>query len=194
MSTVAEKTLLTPEEFLALPDGVGFELIEGELKERNVSVLSSWIGGKIVRLLGNFAEDSQLGWVFPADTGCQCFAQLPNTVRKPDVTFVRADRLSAEQIGDGWLRLVPDLIVEVISPNDLWEELQAKLSLFRKAGVPLIWFVSPTARTVHVYRGDGSTALLHEDDELSGEGIIPGFACPVAAIFPPVIAEAAPNP
>ena len=52
-------------------------------------------------------------------------------------------------------------------------------------GLPLIWVVSPTARTVRILRSNGMTTILREGDELSGEDVVPGFVCPVAAIFPP---------
>ncbi|WP_435005831.1 Uma2 family endonuclease [Tundrisphaera lichenicola] len=185
MNAVAERTLLTPEELVTLPEEKGFELVDGELVERKVSVLSSWIGCKISRLIGNHVESPHLGWVFAADNGCQCFPDRPNTVRRPDVSFVRADRLTWDQVTDGWLRVVPDLVVEVISPHDLAEEVEEKVEMFHGVGVPLIWVVSPTARTVRIVRSDGSTTTLREGDELSGENVIAGFACPVATIFPP---------
>lgn len=191
INAVAEKTLLTAEDLLALPNMKGFELIDGELVERNASVLSSWIGLKIARFIGDHVGDGQLGWAFGSDNGFQCFPDRPMTVRRPDVSFVRAGRLSWDQIGDGWLRVVPDLVVEVISPNDLAEEVEEKVEMFHKVGVPLIWVVSPTARTVRVLRSDGSTTTLRDGDQLSGEDVIPGFACPVASIFPPRAAAGA---
>ena len=57
--------------------------------------------------------------------------------------------------------------------------------MFLKAGVPLIWVVNPDVRTIRILRGDGSTALLREGQDLSGQDVIPGFTCPVASIFPP---------
>jgi Uma2 family endonuclease len=198
MNAVAEKTLLTPEDFLAMPDQKGFELIDGELVEQNVSVQSSWIAGTIFRRIADHVDRGQLGWTFPPDNGIQCFTDSPRTVRKPDVSFVRAGRLTWDQIGDGWLRIVPDLVVEVISPNDLAEEVEEKIEMFHRVGVPLIWVVSPTARTVRILRSNGLTTILREGDELSGEDVVAGFVCPVAAIFPPRApvepAEAKPGP
>jgi Uma2 family endonuclease len=198
MHSIAEKTLLTPEDLLAMPDEKGFELVDGEFVERNVSVLSSWIGCEIAGLIGHHVREPRLGWVLGADIGIQCFAHSPNTVRKPDVSFVRAGRLTWDQIGDGWLRVVPDLVVEVISPNDLAEDVEEKIEMFHRVGVPLIWVVSPTARTVRILRSNGLTTILREGDELSGEDVIPGFVCPVASIFPPrpqvEPAEAKPGP
>ena len=82
-------------------------------------------------------------------------------------------------------RSLPILAVEVVSPNDIVYQLEDKLEDYRKVGVPLVWVVYPNSRTVRVYRADGSTSHLHEDDELSGEDVIPGFRCPVREIFPP---------
>ena len=77
------------------------------------------------------------------------------------------------------------LVVEVVSPNDSADRLEEKLDDYQKAGVPLVWVVNTTSRTVMVYRGDGSVSRLRESDELSGKDVIPGFRCPVRAIFPP---------
>jgi Uma2 family endonuclease len=192
MSAVAEETLITPEEFLRMPNQKDFELIDGKLVSRygdpsecRVSILSSWVGGEIFGRIRMYLDGKRIGWVFPADSGFQCFPDRPRTVRCPDVSFVKADRLRPEQIGEGWLKLVPDLIVEVISPNDLAEEVEEKIEMFLKAGVPLIWVVSPAGRNVKILRNDGSIAIVREGDELSGEDILPGFVCPVSSIFLP---------
>ena len=81
-------------------------------------------------------------------------------------------------------------------PKDTAYELDEKLDDYRRAGVPLVWVINPNSRTVRIYRGDDPVITLHEDDELSGENIIPGFRCPVREILPPrePLAEAQPNP
>jgi Uma2 family endonuclease len=200
MSAVAEKTLITPEEFLRMPDRKEYELIDGELvprygdpRESRVSALSSWVGANLVRRLGVHVEENQLGWVFGPDKGLQCFSDRPGLVRFPDVSLVRSGRMGRDQLDDGWLRIVPDLVVEVISPNDKASELDEKVELFLKAGVPLIWIVSPKVRTVRIIRGDGSTAILRDSEELSSEDIIPGFVCAVSSIFPPKSPDPAPD-
>jgi Uma2 family endonuclease len=185
MNALADKSLLTPEDLLALPDQKSFELVNGQLVERKGSVLSSWVGGNIAGLIGNRRDRDQSGWVFGADNGCQCFPDMPNTVRRPNVSYVRTGRLTWDQINDGWLRVVPDLVVEVISPNGLTRVVLEKISMFHRVGVPLIWIVNSGLRTMRILRKDKSTNHLREGDELSGEDVIPGFTCPVAAIFPP---------
>jgi Uma2 family endonuclease len=74
-----------------------------------------------------------------------------------------------EHVGDGWLRMAPDLVVEVVSPNEKARDVESKIEMSLKAGVPLIWVVYPEVRTVRILRGDGSTAILREGDEFSGE-------------------------
>jgi Uma2 family endonuclease len=189
MSSVAEKTSLTAEEFLRMPSQSEFELVDGELLERHVSTLSGWVGGEIFGLIREHCRHHQLGWVFPCEVGIQCFPDRPRTVRKPDAFFVKSARLSSEDLGDGWLKMVPDLIVEVISPQDLSDEVEEKIEMFHKAGVPLIWVISLSARNVRVLRANGSISLLREGDLISGEDILPGFSIPVGSIFPPKSSE-----
>jgi Uma2 family endonuclease len=196
MSSITAKPLLTPDDLLRLSNAKSFELIEGELVERNGSVRSSWIGGNLLGFIGKHVSDHDLGWVFGAANGCQCFANFPNTVRRPNVSFVKKSRMTWDEITHSWLRIVPDLIVEVIAPNDLAYHIDKKVEMFFEAGVPLIWDVNPAVWTVRVIRSDGTTSLLREGNDLSGEDILPGFACPVASIFPPrpPIVEAVPQP
>jgi Uma2 family endonuclease len=185
MCAVAEKPQLSPDELLALPDEKRFELIDGELVERNMGVLSGWVAGQILGLLRQHCQGDQLGWTFPSDAGYQCFPDSPRTVRRPDVSFVRKGRFPGEQLPEGWATIAPDLVVEVISPNDLAYEVDEKIQEYRGVGIPLIWIVNPHTRTVLVHHSRGSVAFLREEDELSGEEVIPGFRCPVSAIFPP---------
>ena len=60
-----------------MPDGKNYELIDGQLVERNVSQLSSWVGGRLYRLLDIFVEDHNLGWAWPADLGFRVLSRFP---------------------------------------------------------------------------------------------------------------------
>src|SRR5512135_3536390 len=130
MCAVADKPKLSPDDLLALPDEKSYELIDGELVERNVSYYSSWVGGKLFRRLDEFVENHNLGWVAPADAGFQCFPDSPRTVRKPDVSFIRRDRLPNGPALEGWMTIPPDLAVEVLSPNDLAYEVDEKIEAY----------------------------------------------------------------
>jgi Uma2 family endonuclease len=105
-------------------------------------------------------------------------------VRKPDVSFVRYGRLPGGVLPRGWIKIRPDLAVEVVSPNDTAEELDEKLEDYERVGIPLVWVIYPRSRKVMIYRADGSIHRAREEDELSGEDIIPGFRCPIREILP----------
>ena len=174
----------TPEDLLAMPDGNAYELVGGQLVERNMGAESSRVGGKLYSRLDRFCEDHNLGITWPADNGYQCFPHEPGLVRRPDVSFVRSGRLPGDVAPKGWVKIPPDAAVEVVSPNDLVEALEEKLDDYRKVEVPLVWVIYPELRKVKVLRRDGSVSELREDDELSGEDVIPGFRCPVREILP----------
>lgn len=176
---------VTPEELLSLPDAVRYELVDGQLVERNMGTESSWVGGGLVRLLANFTLQHRLGWVLPADASYKCFPDEPEKVRKPDVSFIRFGRLPGEQLPLGHCLIAPDLAVEVVSPNDLVYVVEDKVEEYLGVGVRLVWVINPNVRTVRVYRLDRSFAGLRESDTLSGEQVIPGFECQVQDLFPP---------
>ncbi len=186
MSTAVatETRRYTPEDLLAMPDGKNYELVDGQLVERGMGAESSLVGGKLFSRLDRFCEDRDLGIVWPADNGYECFPHAPGLVRRPDVSFVRRGRLPGDVSPDGWVKIPPDLAVEVVSPNDSAEQLEEKLEDYQKAGVPLLWVIYPKARKARVFRLAGPPAELEEDDVLSGEDVIPGFRCPLGEILP----------
>jgi Uma2 family endonuclease len=186
MSTaVAPKVYYTPEDLLALPNGEGYELVDGQLVERNMGYESGWVGSRLLVRLGGFSEAHQLGDALSSEVGYQCFPQQPGLVRKPDVSFVRSGRLPGGIHPKGWAKFPPDLAVEIVSPNDSAEEVEKKLNDYRKAGVSLIWVIYPGARVARVHRHEGTPGYLTEDDALSGEDVIPGFRCALREILPP---------
>ena len=180
--TTPVPTRISAEEFLYLPEGEGHELVDGELVEVGMGFDSSWIGGELHRRMANFVLERGLGITAPQETGIQVWPDRPNLVRKPDAMFIRAGRMPAPR-PQGWLRVVPDLVVEVISPNERAEVIEQKLIEYRRASVPLVWVLYPSSRTAHVFRADRSYTELGPEDVLDGEDILPGFRCPLAELF-----------
>jgi Uma2 family endonuclease len=176
--------LLTPEDLLRMPDGNRFELVDGRLKELNVSVQTGIIGARVIWRLNNHCEPNNLGWVLTSENGYQCFPDRPNLVRKPDVSFIQASRLTAELLAQGFARIPPDLAVEVVSPNDLAHEVEEKIELYFQVQVRLVWVIVPETRTVRVCRPNGSDSRSREQDTLAGEDVVPGFQCLVRDLFP----------
>jgi len=103
-------------------------------------------------------------------------------VRAPDLAFVRRERLP-EAIPTGFPEFAPDLVVEVLSPDDRPGEVLAKVGDWLDSGVRLVWVIDPARRIARVYRQDGSQASLGEDEQLDGEDVLVGFSCTLAAVL-----------
>ncbi len=181
--------ILTPDDLLALPEGDRFELVDGHLVELHVSALSSLVALELGSQLRNHSRMGDLGWIFGPDLGYRFFPDRPSKVRKPDVSFIRRDRLAVEALAEGYVTIAPDLIVEVVSPNDEAEELEGKIVEYLDAGVGLVWVVYPTTRTAYAIRRDGSASRLGPGDELDGGDVLPGFHCRLGDLFPTIPAR-----
>ena len=187
--SVAAQRKYTPDDLLKMPDGDRFELVDGYLVERTGGLESRWIAGTIYRLIANSWGDRELGWLFPPGTGFQCFGDGSRDLRRPDVSFVRFGRFPGEELPTGHCTIAPDLVVEVVSPNDLAGEVDQRKEQFLSAGVQSVWIVHPKTRTVTIYRADGSATNLREEDELADETVLPGFCCKIRDFFPPPVAR-----
>jgi Uma2 family endonuclease len=184
MTAVMENEL-TPDELLRMGGrGKSYELIHGRLVEKHAGVRSRWIAGEIFARL-NAAGEKGAGWALPPACGYTCFPDDPHKVRKPDASFILRGRLPGERLPRGFCSIRPDVAAEVVSPNDLFSEVLDKVAEYLDAGVRLVWIANPDHRTIHIYRADGSTSLLRENDELTGEDVLPGFRCRVGDLFPP---------
>ena len=176
--------LMTVDEFLVaqVPDGK-VELVRGELRVTPPPGAPHGVAeSNLFMLLGVHVKANGLGRVF-GDTFGYILTQLPRTVRVPDVSFMRADRLPPEGLGPGLLRLAPDLAVEVLSPSESASELEEKLADYTVAGTRLIWVVDPARRTVMILDQLHPVRWLQEADVLDGGEVVPGFSCKVAEIF-----------
>lgn len=192
--SLATQTTYTADDLLTMPDGDRYELVNGQLVERNMGTESSWIAGRIFFNISRFLEEQSLGWAFPEGTGFQCFREDRDRVRKPDMAFVRHGKFSGKSLPKGFARIPPDLAVEVVSPNDLYYEVEQKVREYLQAGVSLVWIINPDDRTVRIFRSSGAgPTQLGENDELTGEDILPGFRCQVSELFPPTFPESEPD-
>ena len=177
----------TPEDLLRLSDGPRYELIDGHLVERHVGARASRVGVRLASLLDAHAVAQKLGHVLGSECGYQVFPNHPNRVRLPDVSFIARGRLPNEEVPEGHVRIPPDLVVEVVSPNDTAYEIEQRVEDFLQVGVPLAWVIYPNTECVAVFRADGSARRLRSGDELDGENVVPNFKCRVADLFPPPV-------
>lgn len=176
--------LMTADDLLQMPgDGFLYELVQGEL--RSMSPASYRHGKIIINItlsLGQHVRDQQLGDVYAAETGFKLTAE-PDTVRAPDVAFVRRERVEAVGDREGYWPGAPDLAIEVISPNDLYTEIEEKVIDFLNAGTGMVLIVNPRKQTVTVYRALSNISILTEEDIIDGEQIVPGWTFAVRNVF-----------
>jgi Uma2 family endonuclease len=125
---------------------------------------------------------NKLGVVFGAETGFK-IASSPDTVRAPDIAFVRRERIPESGIPKEFWPGAPDLAVEVLSPGDRIKAVEEKVGDWLASGASAVWVVDPKRKSVTVYRSLKDTQTLLEDDELDGQTVVPGFRCRVADIF-----------
>lgn len=181
---MATTKLVTANDLLQMPDdGRRYELIAGELREVSPgSVQHSDIGSEILTRMRLFARSHGLGLVLGPDAGF-FFGHEPDTVRAPDVSFIRADRVPSKEQRQGFADVVPDLAVEVASPNDSRPEVLEKVAFYLQQGVPLVWTVWPKSRSVLAHRAAQEPRTFREGDILDGEDVLPGFRIPVEELF-----------
>ncbi len=174
-------------EPISQPIGDHFEVVDGELMEKEMGFRTSRIGARICSLLDQHVSRHQLGWVSGSDAGYQCFAEVfpddPDRVRMPDAAFVSFERLPLEDEPEGYCPIAPDLAVEVVSIHDTVYEVEQKIHEYLQAGTKVVWVVVPISKVVRVYRPNAEPRELRASDELRCEDIIPGFRCQVADIF-----------
>ena len=178
------KTSFTAEELSRLPRGrCRYELVEGELFQmppaggRHGSVAM-----RIGILLGSHVMGNQLGEVFAAETGF-ILRHDPDTVRAPDACFIAGDRLPPGELAAGYFDIMPDLAVEVLSPNDRPREVQDKVDDWLLAGVRLVWVINPATRTAMVYQATAGPLEVPEEGSLDGAEVVPGFTCQIRELF-----------
>lgn len=162
----------------------GFEFVDGQLQELNVSQLSSYMAGECFARIREFVRPRRLGWVFPEGTSYQCFADDPTRIRRADAAFHLLSKLTLEQLrSEGYSKVVPDLVVEVVSTHDGADEVNRKWMDWLKAGVSLVWVVHPHDRTIHAYTAPRSVQLFSESDILTAEPVLPEFRLPMGELF-----------
>lgn len=175
---------MTAEELLHLSNSEGrYELIRGELKHMAPAGFEH--GVTIVNLTGplsQYVRAEGLGMVSGAETGFQ-IASNPDTVRAPDIAFVRHQRISAGALPRGYFPGAPDLAVEVVSPGDTAPKVADKVQDWLGAGTQLVWVLYPPRHLIEVNRIEGESSTLRSGDLLDGENVVPGFSLPVDEIF-----------
>jgi Uma2 family endonuclease len=183
MAPEVQTRRMTADELLSLPrDGHRYELVRGELRELSPV---GWPHGTIAlhlgALLDTFVRSSGLGTV-GVEVGFRLESH-PDTVFGPDVAFLSRERLASAESLEGYITGPPDLAVEVVSPNDTYNEVHEKALDWLAFGARLVWVVASRRRTVTVYRASDDIVVLDAEATLDGGEVVPGWSVLVAELF-----------
>lgn len=187
MSSISEQLYTIDDlwELMSESDDYNFaELINGELIVAGGSGgQSTVIGGFMLRKIGNFVDEHKLGYVTGAD-GHYVFSVENNVAVIPDVAFVNKDTMP-QPVPAKLLHIIPNLVVEVISPTDRANDIRRKIEIYLEYGTKLIWIIYPQSKRIDIYRQSDKThtETLSIDDILDGEDVLSGFSIPVKDIF-----------
>jgi Uma2 family endonuclease len=159
------------------------ELVDGTLVEKPMGYIESLIASWLIKELGIFVDDRNLGFV-SGEAGM--IRMISGRVRLPDVAFV-----SMSDLPNGKLpvqpipTLPPTLAVEVLSETNTKLEIRQKLKEYFESGTRLAWIIDPKTRTIAVYdrSSETPTQMLEESDTLDGGDVLPGFLLPIAKLF-----------
>ena len=111
------------------------------------------------------------------------YRRAPDTVRGPDVSFIRRERAPSGDALDKFTEGPPDLAVEVVSPSNAAGKIARKVGEYLASGAGLVWVAYPSKRLVIVHTPDGAKRMVREPESLDGGEVLPGFTLPVAEVF-----------
>ena len=176
-----KKRLITGEEFFSM-DEEWVELVKGEIIHMPPpGYIHAFTEHNFSRILGNHVRQHKLGYVMVGEGGVYT-ERKPDTVRGTDVAFISHERLAKVQ-SQTYLDVAPELIVEVLSPNDRWSNVTDKLEEYFVIGVKVVWVADPRKKYIYVYRSPTEMERLTANDDLADDEVLRGFRVPVAEFF-----------
>jgi Uma2 family endonuclease len=182
MSTAT--TLLTAEEFLKMPDnGRLTELVKGVVIEMPPPTpRHGQVCIKMGRILGNFAEDNNLGHVVGNDSAI-ITERSPDSVRGADLSYYSYQRVPPGPMPIGYVDIAPEMVIEVRSPSDRWPAIYRKAAEYLDAGITLVVILDPENGTAQLLRSDTAVRIIPANGELDLSEVVPGFRVSLARIF-----------
>lgn len=174
--------LITAEEFARWPDEGRCELVHGKIVHLTASrPLHGLIEVRLGSRLFTYADSTGRGVVLGGEVGLWV-RRNPDSVRGADLVFISRERYTSHN-PKGFLDVAPELVIEILSPDDRRGEVMEKLEDYFAMGVDLVWIVDPEHRYVFAYRSLMEVERFEEGDLLTDEEILPGFSLLVAELF-----------
>jgi Uma2 family endonuclease len=163
-----------------------YEIIDGvKVEMPPTSADSSAVVGDLATFLTAWGVANNVGKAYP-----EMLMKLPNLGtknRRPDVVFIPFSKWTRgirPPQTNAW-DILPDLCIEVVSPNDNADEVETKVEEYLAAGVPTVWVVYPRHERVYVYDSPAQIRRFRKSDTLDGGTVLPGFQLPLAELFLP---------
>ena len=181
----ATQVLLTAEEFARRPDpGYPEELVKGRIvRHASPKPYQGYVCGNVASLVGSHAKTYGLGSIVSNDAGV-ITERGPDTVRGADVAFYSYNRVPKGTLPrEKYLDVVPELVFEVLSPDDRWPKVMAKVVEYLDAGVGVVCVLDPGRRNLYLYEGEEPVRILSEDDEFSLPALLGEFRVAVRDFF-----------
>lgn len=174
-----ETKLITGEELYAMGDIGPCELIDGKIVPMSPA---GGLHGKLELSLGAKLLDfiRERGHVVVGEVGIY-IRRNPDRIRAADVAVFAKERLPA--IPDTCIEVAPDVVVEIMSPTDLWRDVRAKIDDYFAIGVAQVWIVEPDTRSTLVFHSSTAFTKFGADETLTGQGALDGFRFPIASLF-----------
>jgi Uma2 family endonuclease len=173
---------ISGEELAALGEVGPCELVEGSIVPMTPAGFEHGaIELTIGTVLRSFVRGRDLGRVMVGEVGIYTHRN-PDTVRGADVLYISHERYARQQ-SRSFLDVAPDLVVEILSPDNTAAEMRQKLDEYFAIGVRLVWVVSPRRRSVVVYQSLTEQREYGDTEALTGGEVLPGFRVPVASLF-----------
>jgi Uma2 family endonuclease len=178
-------TVPTPSlaDYTPRRDGGLYEFVDHTIVEKPVGKRSSFLATELLGFLRDFIRHRQLGRLYGPDLAYRCFDDDPDRIRLADVSYISAAKESLDDFDDeGYCTLVPDLVAEVISPNDLAYDVNRKIDHWLNAGVAVVLVVDPETQTVLKHARD-QVQKIRMTETLTVPEVLPGFELPLAKLF-----------
>lgn len=174
--------LVTGDELAQMPDVEFCELVNGKIISMSPT---NWKHGRYVSTISwhleDFVQQNPVGVVLSGEVGVFT-RRNPDTVRGVDVALISHERL-AQVHSASFLDVAPEVVVEVISPGNTWQEMRQKIDEYFEAGVMQLWIVEPERKQLLVYDAPTRFDVFTTDDTLAGTGVLYGFTLDVGKLF-----------
>ncbi len=176
--------LLSAEEFAAMPElGRFTELVKGEVIDvPPPSFLHGVVCGNVAFALGTHVRPRALGRITINDSGVVT-ERDPDSVRGADVAYFSYERLPKHVTPRVYPEVPPELVFEVMSPDDVFRDVMAKVDEYLAAGVLLVYVIDLTREQAMLFQKGTLGTLFGPADEMTFPGVLPDLRIPVGPLF-----------